>query len=78
MVLEIGYSFNIVIAYRLWKYNLDLFQPEESLLWGRRRIYKEEPEITENAIRNIKMKALITIFVYPIIFIVIFVYSYSL
>ena len=68
LLLLIGYG-NII-----WIY----FNPKESLLWGRRRIYKEEPEITENAIRNIKMKALITIFVYPIIFIVIFVYSYSL
>ena len=54
------------------------FKPKESLLWGRRRIYKEEPEITESAINNIKAKALFTIIVFPIIFIIIFVYSYSL
>lgn len=58
----------------IWTY----FKPKESLLWGRRGIYKEEPEITESAINNIKAKALITIIVYPIIFIIIFVYSYSL
>lgn len=58
----------------IWIY----FKPKESLLWGRRDIYKEEPEITESAISNIKMKALITIILYPIIFTIIFVYSYSL
>ena len=52
----------------IWTY----FNPKESLLWGRRRIYKEEPEITESAINNIKAKALITIILYPIIFIIIF------
>ena len=52
----------------IWTY----FYPKESLLWGRRGIYKEEPEITESAINNIKAKALITIILYPIIFIIIF------
>lgn len=64
----------IVYGIIIWTY----FKPKESLIWGRRGIYKEEPEITESAIRNIKVKALITIIVYPIIFIIIFVYSYSL
>lgn len=31
----------------IWSY----FDPEESLLWGKRWIYKEEPEISEGAIR---------------------------
>jgi hypothetical protein len=56
----------------IWTY----FNPKESLLWGRRWIYKEEPEITESAINNIKAKALFTIIVFPIIFIIIFVFSY--
>ena len=63
----------IVYGVIIWTY----FKPKESLLWGRRGIYKEEPEITESAIRDTKMKALITIIVYPIIFIIILVYSYS-
>lgn len=76
MVLEVGYgSFNIVIAYSVWGYNLDLFRAEKSLLLGRQGIYKEEPEITESAIRDTKVKALIAIIVYPIIFILIFVYT---
>ena len=58
----------------IWTY----FNPKESLLWGRRGIYKEEPEINESAINNIKAKALFTIILFPIIFIIIFVFSYSL
>ena len=66
----------LLIPYGLiiWTY----FKPKESLLWGRRGLYKEEPEITESAISKTKAKALVTIIIYPIIFIIIFVYSYSL
>ncbi len=66
--------FLLLILYGIiiWTY----FNPKESLLWGRRGIYKEEPEITESAISNTKTKALITIIVYPIIFILIFVLRY--
>ena len=64
---------SLIIPYGIiiWTY----FKPKESLLWGRRGIYKEEPEITESAISKTKAKALITIIVYPIIVIIIFVYS---
>ncbi|BAK16747.1 selenocysteine lyase [Solibacillus silvestris StLB046] len=58
----------------IWIY----LNPKESLLMGRRGIYKEEPEITESAIRNMKAKALITIIVYPIVNIIFFVYMFSL
>ena len=57
----------------IWTY----FNPKESLLWGRRWIYKEEPEITESAINNIKAKALFTIIVFPIIFIFLLIFIYS-
>ena len=50
----------------IWTY----LKPKESLLWGRRGIYKEEPEITERAIKNTKDKALIVIIIYPIISII--------
>ncbi|WP_336045793.1 hypothetical protein [Solibacillus ferritrahens] len=53
----------------IWMY----FKPKESLLVGSRGIYKEEPEITESAIKNTKMKALIAIIFYPILYIIIFV-----
>lgn len=58
----------------IWTY----LYPKESLLLGKRGIYKEEPEITESAIKNTKMKAKITIIVYPIVYIIAFVYIYSL
>ena len=58
----------------IWTY----FNPKEGLLMGRRGIYKEEPEIAESAIRNTKAKALITIIVYPIVYIIFFVYIFSL
>ncbi|KPN96342.1 hypothetical protein [Lysinibacillus sp. ZYM-1] len=45
----------IVYGVLIWTY----FNPEESLLKGRRRMYKEEPQLTESAIRNTKAKALI-------------------
>lgn len=59
----------------MWTY----FNPKESLLRGRRGIYKEEPEISESAIRNMKTKALITLIFYPIISIIalIYIYNYS-
>lgn len=58
----------------IWTY----LYPKESLLLGRRGIYKEEPEITKSAIKNTKIKAKITIIVYPIVYIIVFVYIYSL
>jgi len=61
----------IVYGVIIWTY----FEPKKSLLLGRQGIYKEEPEITESAIRDTKVKALIAIIVYPIIFILIFVYT---
>ena len=59
----------------IWTY----FKPKESLLWGRRGIYKEEPEVSESAIKNTKTKSLIIIIVYPIISIIFifFIYNYS-
>lgn len=48
----------------IWTY----FCPEESLLWGKRWMYKEEPELTEGAIRYTKIASLIAIVVLTIIF----------
>ena len=63
----------IVYGVVIWIY----FKPKEALLSGSREIYKEEPEINEGAINNIKTKALITIIFYPIIVIIFFVYMFS-
>lgn len=48
----------------IWSY----FDPEESLLWGKRWIYKEEPEISEGAICYTKMMFLVSMIVLTVIF----------
>jgi hypothetical protein len=48
----------------IWSY---LF-PEDSLLWGKRWMYIEEPELTEGAIRYTKVASMISIVVMTIIF----------
>ncbi|GMK48869.1 hypothetical protein PghCCS26_59990 [Paenibacillus glycanilyticus] len=44
-------------AVLIWSY----FEPRESLLWGKRWMYKEEPEISESAIRYTKIASIATI-----------------
>lgn len=56
----------IVYGVLIWTY----FNPEESLLKGRRGMYKEEPQLTESEIRNTKAKALISIIVITLIIII--------
>lgn len=41
----------------IWSY----FNPKESLLWGKRWMYLEEPEISDGAIRYIKVASLISV-----------------
>jgi uncharacterized BrkB/YihY/UPF0761 family membrane protein len=52
----------------LWIY----FCPEESALWGRRWMYKEEPEVTEGAIRYAKIASVISMVVLTLILILFF------
>lgn len=52
-------------AVLIWTY----FDPKESLLWGKRWMYKEEPEISEGAIRYAKAASVISIIVLTVIFI---------
>ncbi|WP_018757724.1 hypothetical protein [Paenibacillus terrigena] len=47
----------------IWTY----FCPEDSLLWGKRWMYKEEPEISNAAIRFAKVSSLTAIVVLTII-----------
>lgn len=49
----------------IWSY----YCPEESLLWGKRWMYKEEPEISDSAIRYTKVTSLIGMIAIPIFFI---------
>ncbi|MNP15711.1 hypothetical protein D3C76_1080800 [compost metagenome] len=46
------------------------FDPRESLLWGKRWMFKEEPEPSEGAIRYIKVASAISIVLLLILFIV--------
>lgn len=41
-------------AILIWTYK----NPKESLLWGKRGMFKEEPELTEGAIQNAKTMAI--------------------
>ena len=47
----------------IWSY----FCPEESLLFGKRWMYKEEPELSNSVIRYTKFTSLIGMFGLPII-----------
>ncbi|WP_212031195.1 hypothetical protein [Cytobacillus depressus] len=49
----------------IWTY----FNPEESILFGKRWMYKEEQELSEEVIRYTKFASLITIIGLPIILI---------
>ncbi|HWL26396.1 MAG TPA: hypothetical protein VNR38_22025 [Ureibacillus sp.] len=59
----------IIYGILIWTY----FKPKESLLFGRKDIYKEEPEITESAIINTKLKALFSIIVITLLIILLIV-----
>ncbi|MBT2686837.1 hypothetical protein J7I93_01430 [Bacillus sp. ISL-47] len=52
----------------LWSY----FDPEESMLWGKRWMYEEEPEISEGAIRYTKMMSLVVMAVITLVFVILF------
>ncbi|HWI48600.1 MAG TPA: hypothetical protein VNU45_10300 [Rummeliibacillus sp.] len=48
----------------IWTY----FDPEESILFGKRWMYKEEPELSEGVIRYTKIASLASIIFLTIIF----------
>lgn len=61
-----------VYAYLIWTYSC----PEESLLWGRRWTYKDEPEFSEAAIRYAKFSSMTAMIGIPIILISLFFEMY--
>ncbi|MCH7322732.1 hypothetical protein LZ480_12610 [Solibacillus sp. MA9] len=75
MVEKLGELFIIFIlliplyGVLIWSY----FCPEESLLRGKRWMYKEEPEISEGAIRYIKVASLISIIVLTLVFVILII-----
>lgn len=54
-----------VYGFFLWSY----FCPEESILFGRRWLYKEEPEISNEAIRFMKFASMVSMIWIPVILI---------
>jgi len=46
------------------------FYPKESLLWGKRWMYQEDPETSAGAIRYIKVASLITLIGMTLAFII--------
>lgn len=54
-----------VYGFLIWSY----LEPEESLLWGNRWMYKEEPEFTDEAIRRRKITSLLAIIGITLIFV---------
>lgn len=50
----------------LWTY----FDPRGSFLWGKRWMYKEEPELSEEGIRYAKVASAISIVILTTIFLV--------
>ncbi|WP_056832335.1 hypothetical protein [Psychrobacillus sp. FJAT-21963] len=52
----------------IWQF----FNPKESILWGRRWMYKEEPNVTEKAITHAKVTSVIGIVFLTIVLIILF------
>lgn len=67
MILVFILAIPLLYGVLIWSY----FYPKESLLWGKRGMYKEEPQITEGAIRYTKVASLISIIVMTLILIII-------
>ena len=53
----------------VWTY----LNPKESLLWGKRGMYKEEPEFSEGMIRYTKGISLLGIFLFTLITLIILI-----
>nr|WP_315362593.1 hypothetical protein [Cytobacillus firmus] len=66
--IMIFFLFIPVYGVLLWSY----FDPEESLLWGRRGMYKEEPEISEGAKKYTKVLSLVLMILITLIFAIVF------
>lgn len=52
---------------------LQYHYPEDAILWGKRWMYKEEPEISDEAIKTTKISAIIGIIVMTLMFLIWFI-----
>lgn len=55
-------------AVLIWQY----VNPEEAMLWGKRWMYNDEPQITESAVRYTKLSSLFGIIFISIILVILF------
>lgn len=55
-------------AVLIWQY----VKPEEAILWGKRWMYQDEPQITESGLRYTKLLSLFGIIFLSIILIILF------
>lgn len=58
--------FSPVYGVLIWSY----FCPKESLMWGKRGMFKEEPEISDGAIRYTKVASLISLIIITLVFVI--------
>ncbi|MDN4606388.1 hypothetical protein [Sporosarcina highlanderae] len=47
-----------------------VFNPEDAVLWGKRWMYKDQPEVSDEAIKYVKIMSIVAIFVLTFIFVV--------
>ena len=55
-------------AVLIWQY----VNPKEAMVWGRRWMYQDEPQITESAIRHTKLVSLFGMIFLSIILLILF------
>lgn len=50
-----------------------VYNPEDAVLWGKRWMYKEQPEVSEEAIKYVKVMSIIALVVLTLIFVIFFI-----
>lgn len=50
-----------------------IYNPEDAMLWGKRWMYKEQPEVSDEAIKYTKIMSIIALIVLGFIFVVLFI-----
>ncbi|GEN84872.1 hypothetical protein SLU01_31840 [Sporosarcina luteola] len=50
-----------------------IYNPEDAVLWGKRWMYKEQPEVSDEAIKYTKIMSIIALIVLGFIFVVLFI-----
>lgn len=58
-----------IYAILIWQ----IYKPKDAILWGKRWMYKEEPDVTETAITYTKIASVICIVFLTILFVILFI-----